>query len=162
MQKELKLQYQEYAHKSELSSEKQRLLEKAIDATVLAYAPYSQFRVGAAVLMEDGSVYAGANLENASYPAGICAERAALSSVSILAPNQKIKAIAVSYKNENGSNDGIISPCGICRQTIAEYEQRQNSPIAVLLCNSLPDTAVIELPSIEFLLPFTFSKESMD
>ncbi|WP_447643073.1 MULTISPECIES: cytidine deaminase [Chitinophagaceae] len=162
MQKELKLQYKEYSRKDELTPEKQNLLAAAIKATDLAYAPYSEFRVGAAVLMEDGTVFSGANLENASYPAGICAERAALSSVSILAPNQTIKAIAVSYKNEKGKNDGIISPCGICRQTIAEYEQRQKSPIDILLCNSLPGTPVIELPSIEFLLPFTFSKENMD
>lgn len=162
MQKELVLQYNEYNHKSELEPEKMALLDKAVEATSLSYAPYSQFKVGAAVLMEDGTVFSGANLENASYPATICAERAALSSVSILAPNKKIKAIAVSYKNEKGKNDGIISPCGVCRQTIAEYENRQNSPIGILLCSSQPDSKVIEIPTINFLLPFSFTKESMD
>ncbi|MFT4203407.1 MAG: cytidine deaminase [Chitinophagaceae bacterium] len=162
MQKELVLHYKEYAHKNELGDDEQKLLDAAIGATDVAYAPYSQFRVGAAVLMEDGVVFSGANLENASYPAGICAERAALSLASVLAPSQKIKAIAVSYKNGNGKNDGLISPCGICRQTIAEYENRQKSPIAVLLCNSLPDSHVLAFPSIDSLLPFSFTKESMD
>ncbi len=162
MQKELILQYKEYTHKDELASEKKRLLDAALKATELAYAPYSQFKVGAAVLMEDGTIFSGANLENASYPAGICAERAALSSASVLAPNKSIKAIAVSYRNENGSNDAIISPCGICRQTIAEYENRQPNPIEILLGNSLPDSKVIEIPSINHLLPFSFTKESMD
>ena len=162
MQKELVLEYKEYAHKSQLEDSKKNLLEAAIKATDLAYAPYSRFKVGAAVLMEDGTIFLGANLENASYPAGICAERTALSSVSVLAPGKKIKAIAVGYKNENGQNDGIVSPCGICRQTILEYEHRQKSPIAILLCNSLPDSRVVELPSVGFLLPFAFTNDSMD
>jgi len=162
MQKEFLLQYKEYAHKNELDGESQNLLEAAIRAIDLAYAPYSQFKVGAVVLMENGAVYSGANLENASYPAGLCAERVVLSSVSVLAPNMKIRAIAISYRNEAGQNEGIISPCGICRQTIAEYENKQGAPISILLCNSLPDSKVIELPSIGTLLPFMFTKESMD
>lgn len=162
MQKELTLNYTEYLHKSELDPEKKKLVDQALSSTELAYVPYSQFRVGAAILMEDGTIYAGANIENASFPAGICAERAALSSVSMLAPQKKIKTIAVSYINENGQNEGIISPCGICRQVIAEYQERQGTPISILLSNSLPDSKVIELPSIEFLLPFMFTKESLD
>ncbi|PZP42130.1 MAG: cytidine deaminase [Pseudopedobacter saltans] len=162
MQKELLLQYQEYNNKEELNDPKKALLDQAIFATKLAYAPYSKFRVGAAVLMEDGRMISGANIENASFPAGICAERAALSSVSSLAPNVKILSIAVSYINDNGQNESIISPCGICRQVISEYQQRQGSPISILLSNSLPSSKVIEIPSIEALLPFMFTKASLD
>ena len=161
MKKKIVLAYKEYENKSQLSEQKQVLLEKALSATQLAYAPYSQFKVGSAILLEDGEVICGANIENASFPAGICAERAALSSVSALAPNKKIKAIAVSYVNENGKNNAIISPCGVCRQVISEYEHRQNMPIEILLFSSLPDSRVIEIPSIEVLLPFSFTKDNL-
>src|SRR5450631_892536 len=100
------------------------LLSEARKATQYAYAPYSRFRVGAAAKLANGKTVIGTNQENASYPAGICAERVLLSSVSSQYPGIAIEAIAVTYQNENGHSDRPISPCGICRQSLQEYEHR--------------------------------------
>jgi cytidine deaminase len=152
-------QYQfPYQHtvKSKLPEDIQSLIGNAEQATQKAYAPYSHFRVGAAVLLEDGEVLTGSNHENAAYPAGVCAERAALSNLEMNDSSRKVKAIAVTYRS--GDEHGKpISPCGICRQTILEVQQWQSAPIAVYMCS--PDGQVIMLESAEYLLPFSFGSE---
>lgn len=141
---------------SKLPEDIQQLILKAEDATQKAYAPYSHFRVGASVLLEDGTVLTGANHENAAYPAGVCAERAALSNLEMNEHAQKVKAIAVTY-HAHEDHGKPISPCGICRQTILEVQQWQASPIAMYMCS--PDGQVITLDNAEFLLPFSFGSE---
>lgn len=131
-----------------------QLIARAADASETAYAPYSQFKVGAAVLLENGKILIGSNHENASYPVGICAERSILSTLNPLNAQDKIKAIAVTYQSEQ-KNASAISPCGMCRQAILELQIAQKSPIEIYMCS--PTGAVIHVPDASHLLPFYFS-----
>lgn len=133
------------------------LLQAAIDAQQLAYAPYSRFEVGAALLLEGGAIVKGGNQENASYPAGICAERTALSAASSLHPGVPVLGVAIAYRNldRNDQEDMILSPCGICRQSLMETFTRQQKNIKMIM--SSPAGRVIVLDSVENLLPFGFS-----
>lgn len=149
--------YQQYL-KGELPAEIQTLVEAADKATQKAYAPYSKLKVGAAVLMADGSIVSGANQENAAFPAGICAERAVLASVDIN-ENSTVKAIAVSYSEDEKMSEKPIAPCGLCRQTILEVQHRQQSPITIYMC--APGGLVIMVEDAEFLLPFFFGSDHL-
>jgi cytidine deaminase len=144
----------ELALKSQMAAEAQELISAAEAATEKAYAPYSKFRVGAALLLTDGSIITGANHENAVFPAGICAERAVLAAHNMEGPN-KIKAIAIAYKIAREQHNPPLAPCGICRQSILEVQQHQSSPITVYM--SSPDGEVIMVEDASFLLPFYFS-----
>lgn len=134
------------------------LLRAAIDAQQLAYAPYSRFEVGAALLLESGAIVKGGNQENASYPAGICAERTALSAASSLHPGVPLIAVAIAYRNldRDDQEEMILSPCGICRQSLMETYSRQEKVIKMIM--SSPSGSIIVLESVENLLPFGFSK----
>lgn len=132
----------------------QLLIEAATKATGKAYAPYSKFKVGAAILLHDGTIRTGANHENASFPAGVCAERAVLSGLDM--GLEKVTAMAVAYKTE-GDFQQPLSPCGICRQTILEVQLHQQSPIALYMTS--PDGRVIMVEDARYLLPFYFSNE---
>jgi cytidine deaminase len=136
-----------------------RLLEAARQATGYAYAPYSNFRVGAALRLNDGSIITGSNQENASFPAGICAERVALSAVSAVSPGMAVTALALTYVKETGDSSRPISPCGICRQSLAEYEQRFGQPIRVILGGSTGEIFVLNKATD--LLPFAFSSQEL-
>ena len=136
----------------------QQLIYLAADATKKAYAPYSNFLVGAALQMDDGTTAIGANHENASFPAGICAERALLGGLD-MGSNHKVKAIAISY-NSQGDHTAALSPCGICRQTILEVQLHQGAPIAIYMCS--PDGDVIVVDDASYLLPFHFSRKNLD
>jgi cytidine deaminase len=138
----------------ELPEEYQNLLKSAHVATSRAYVPYSKFRVGAAVLLDNGSVVIGANQENASYPVGICAERVALTSAASQHPRIIMKALAVSVKGINPVNTPV-SPCGICRQTLLEYEIAQEKDIELILQGEKGE--VFWIPSAKTLLPLYFS-----
>lgn len=133
----------------------QQLIVEAVSALDLSYAPYSNFKVGAAILLSNGKIVPGANQENASYPLCMCAERVALYASSILYPDQKILAIAVTARTETNKVLGPIPPCGACRQVIAEYEQRQNLQIEILLKGSTEE--IIIYNGIEDLLPKSFN-----
>lgn len=143
---------------SQLPSHIQQLIQEASNATHYAYAPYSQFHVGAAALLADGSIKTGSNHENASYPAGICAERGLLSGINPLDKQQQILAMAVSYTS-NTTNDAPLSPCGICRQTILEMQLAQNAPIALYMCS--PTGQVIYVEDAAHMLPFYFSSKNL-
>jgi cytidine deaminase len=143
---------------STLPAHIQQLIEAANKATLFAYAPYSQFRVGAAALLADGSIKTGSNHENASYPAGICAERGLLSGINPLDKQQQILAMAVCYTS-NTNNSTPLSPCGICRQTILEMQLAQDAPIAMYMCS--PDGQVIFVEDAAHLLPFYFSSKNL-
>jgi cytidine deaminase len=152
-------EYLSYPDSTALSSEDLKLLQDARDVTAQAYAPYSQFNVGAVMLLENGALVRGTNQENASFPAGICAERVALSTASSLYPGIAVNTIAISYHNLNGSSDTPISPCGICRQSLAEQENRQEQPIRLIMGGQTGKVFVLQ--TAKHLLPFGFSAEDM-
>jgi cytidine deaminase len=124
-----------------------------------AYAPYSQFHVGAAILLENGTMVEGNNQENAAYPSGLCAERVAIFSVGANFPNQLIRAIAITASSANYVSGEPVTPCGACRQSMLEYELKQNTPIAVYLVS--PSDEVIVIPSVSQLLPLHFDAKNL-
>ena len=131
--KEIKIESTLYVfdNVNELPNEALSLMQKAIEARGKAYAPYSNFNVGAAVLLENGEVVTGNNQENASYPSGLCAERTAVYYTGSQFPNSKIVRIAISAGSKKNQTTKPIPPCGACRQAIAEYEIKQESPIEI-------------------------------
>jgi cytidine deaminase len=136
-----------------------QLLESAKSATRDAYAPYSKFKVGAAIRLLNGHILSGSNQENASFPAGLCAERVALSAASAAFPGIAVTDLALTYVNESGDGNRPISPCGICRQTLAEYEQRFGMPIRLILGAIRGEVFVFNRATD--LLPFAFSSWEM-
>jgi cytidine deaminase len=139
---------------SQLSVDELKVVNKAIQQLDLAYAPYSNFHVGAAVLIEGSDVFGGSNQENASYPLCMCGERVALYHTAMAAPNAIIKAIAITARNEKVKMLKPVMPCGACRQVILEYEQRNGQDIQLLF--KADDDHVYILGSAKDLLPFYF------
>ncbi|NQU84204.1 MAG: cytidine deaminase [Mariniphaga sp.] len=155
--KEIKVQVIEYDNLNELSDENKDLLIQAREATQNAYAPYSGFFVGAAVLLENGKVVTGNNQENAAYPSGLCAERVALFYANANYPDVPVVAIAITAKNKLGKIHVIASPCGSCRQVMLETESRFEKPINVIL-----DGEKIQMmEGIDNLLPLGFRPHSL-
>lgn len=159
--KEIKIEiyYKEYDGPADLPEPLQQLLQKAKEAISDAYAPYSKFRVGAAALLENGVIVKGSNQENASSPAGICAERVTLSAVSALHPNIPVEAIAISAKPTAHLLNEPVAPCGICRQTISEYEERFGKPIQLVLQGE--SGKIIRIASAGSLLPLSFGSDDL-
>lgn len=139
---------------SELPTDIKKLMNKAHEAREDAYAPYSHFKVGAALLLSSGEIVLGNNQENAAYPSGLCAERVAVFSAGANFPNQEILALAITARSENQPTTDAIAPCGGCRQSLAEYEQKQKSPIATYFMGE--SGKVIKVDSIADLLPLGF------
>ena len=152
-------EYEVYHSSTDLYSGDRELLEKARALTKNAYAPYSGFQVSAVALLVNGETIAGANLENASYPAGICAEQALLGAVNSHAPGIAITAIAISYHGANVPSDHPISPCGICRQALTEFEVRTQHPIRLILSGH--EGPVYVIPSAQSLLPLAFTPSEL-
>jgi cytidine deaminase len=152
-------QYKVYESIDELPEDQQMLLNKAKEVTDLAYAPYSKFKVGAVAKLANGEMITGSNQENASFPVGLCAERVLLSSLSSLYPNVAIGTIAISYKSEMQVSDHPVSPCGICRQSLQEFEGRVNQPIQLILGGLTGPVYVLE--SVSHLLPLAFTSEEL-
>lgn len=146
--------YEVYDSVDELSKEDAWLVNEAREVTASAYAPYSNFNVGAVAKMANGEIVAGTNQENASYPVGICAERVLLSSAATLYPNIPVDTIAISYNNNNGESSHPISPCGMCRQSLVEYEERMKQPIRLLLSGM--EGRVFIIQKANMLLPLSF------
>lgn len=157
--KSFQFQYEEYPSMQDLPEAYAALLRAAQQVLPDAHAPYSQFHVGAAVLLGDGQVMCGVNIENASYPVGICAERSALSSVISQYPHEKIEALAVSYRSKSGENNTPAFPCGMCRQFISECEDRNHAPITLILGGLQGPVTVIY--SAKHLLPFSFGGKDL-
>lgn len=155
--KELKIPYTEYADPLELNTESRTLLEQASKACENAYAPYSRFRVGAAVLCNDGRVVIGNNQENAAYPSGLCAERVAIFSAMAQDKDTVIEKLAITIRTETGNVINPVAPCGACRQVIAEYEHRQGKPINIIF--SSESGRIFQLEGVDSLLPFTFNSD---
>ncbi len=143
----------------ELTEQEQVMLVNAQKAADQAYAPYSGFLVGSAILLDDHTIHTGNNQENAAYPSGLCAERTALFGLSALHPTKKIQAMAVTARRINETSFIGATPCGACRQVMAEYENRQNSPIRVLI--QVGPSTFYRCQSVQDLLPLQFSRESL-
>lgn len=140
----------------ELPKEVQDLMEQAFEAREKSYSPYSNFKVGAAILLENGEVICGSNQENASYPAGLCAERTAIFYAGAKYPNVRIQKIALSARSLNHIVETPTPPCGSCRQAIAEYEVRQEQPVEIYFMGE--KGKVVKARSVSDLLPLIFDK----
>jgi cytidine deaminase len=152
-------EFYEYNSVDELSAEEKKLLEDARKSAGNSYAPYSHFHVGAAVLLENGVVVCGNNQENASYPVGLCAERVAVFAAGANYPGVKIKAIAITAFSEEFVIDQPVSPCGACRQAIAEYEHRYKQPVRILLTGEKGSILIAD--GIKNFLPFLFDGDHL-
>jgi cytidine deaminase len=148
-----------YTSVEELPVNIKSLMKEAIEAREKAYAPYSNFFVGAAVLLDNGEVVTGNNQENASYPSGLCAERTAIYFAGSKYPEAKILSIAITASSQNQETSTPIPPCGACRQAISEYEVKQNSPIEIYFMGKTGE--IIKSESLANLLPFVFKKSSL-
>lgn len=138
----------------ELEPSDKLLMEEAKLASDKSYAPYSQFYVSAAAYLENGEILSGANQENASYPLTLCAEMSLLSTISSIYPGAKIETMAITVKGGKQVIDIPISPCGACRQTLLEFEMRQEEPIKILLMGEVG--AIYKVDSVKHLLPLFF------
>ncbi len=146
-------------HFTELSPEIQVLVNKAKEQTKSAYVPYSNFRVGAAVLLENGALFEGNNQENAAYPSGLCAERTALFYANAQYPDVPVKAIAVAAFYDGEFLSDPISPCGACRQVMLESENRFEQAIDIYLYGS---EYTYHLEAAQSLLPLSFGKKDLE
>lgn len=151
--------FYEYESIEALQREDKKLMEAAITIRKEAYAPYSKFRVGAAILLDDGTVVLGSNQENAAFPSGLCAERTAVFQAGALYPNRVIIKIAISASSDLKVTDKPIPPCGACRQSLLEYEVKQATPITMFFMGA--EGVVYQSPSILNILPFHFDKASL-
>ena len=151
--KEIKIAYKEYAGLDELEPKDKELAQAAIDATAYAYAPYSKFNVGAAVLFKNGEVVKGSNQENAAYPSGICAERTALFYASASRPEEPMVAIAIAAVHNGQLCETPVTPCGACRQVMAQYQLKSGIPMQVLLIGA---HKIWKFEKVDDLLPFIF------
>ncbi len=144
---------------SDLSENIQTLMQQAIEIRKKAYAPYSHFRVGAAILLDNGKIVLGSNQENAAYPSGLCAERVAIYQAGAVYPDVKILTIAITAASDSNPTLSPIPPCGSCRQSIAEYEFKQDTPIEIYFMGESGE--VYKSNSINNLLPLSFNKTSL-
>jgi cytidine deaminase len=149
-----------FDHLEELDAESKYIAHKAKDAAPHAYAPYSRFLVGAAVMLEDGTVITGTNQENAAYPSGMCAERVALYTVAATHPEAKILKLAVVARRKHAKETLPAAPCGSCRQVMLEFEQKQQKTFEVIMQRQ--DHKWVKAASAASLLPFAFSPESLE
>jgi cytidine deaminase len=144
----------------ELPNEIQNLFEQATLIQKNAHAPYSKFRVGAAILLDNGKIILGTNQENAAYPSGLCAERVALFQAASNFPESKILKIVITAAPEATGISSPIPPCGACRQSIAEYENKQNSPIEIYFMGEIGK--IYKSESLKNLLPLLFNKKLLE
>ena len=155
---EIRILVHEFKTIGELPENDQNLLQEARRITALAYAPYSGFHVGAAVLLGNGQVIAGNNQENSAYPSGLCAERVALFYANANFPDSAVRTIAVSAAKNGILVNEAIKPCGACRQALAEAEVRFEKPIRIILDGQ---DSILVLNGVESLLPLSFSKKNL-
>ncbi len=151
--KEIKIAYIEYESIDQLEAQDRKLAEAAIEATEGSYAPYSEFNVGAAVRLDNGEIIKGSNQENAAYPSGICAERTAMFYAAATYPENAIEAIAVT-----ASQNGILcgnpaTPCGACRQVMAQYQTKGGKPMAIILVGG---KKIWKFDRVDDILPLIF------
>jgi len=151
--------FEVYDSIDEMNEDDRQVLNDARDATKKAYAPYSNFFVGASARLSNNEIVTGSNQENASYPVGICAERVLLGSASSLYPDVAIETMAISYQSKTVKSDHPISPCGMCRQALQEFEGRMHKPIRLILSGM--EGKVFVIKSASQLLPLAFTNEEL-
>lgn len=157
--KEYHFSYDEYSSSSELTNDDAALLKEARLITNNAYAPYSKFLVGAVATLANGKTIAGTNQENASYPVGLCAERSLMAAAGTQFPGIAIETMAISYQNATNNGHYPISPCGMCRQALQEFEERTGHPIRLILAGLQGTIFVIEKSGQ--LLPLAFTGKEL-
>lgn len=150
--------YREYDNIEDLSPDDRDLVIAARASSTNAYAPYSKFQVGAAIRLSGGRIVTGANVENAAFPSGICAERNAIAHSVTNYPEEKATAIAVAASTNDELTSDYVSPCGMCRQVIAEEELRSGNSIRIILSGS---KRILVIESVSDLLPLQFNKDSL-
>ena len=156
---QLNIKYEEFASAAEMSPDDQKLVDLALEAQKGSYSPYSHFQVGAALKLADGTIVKGANQENAAYPSGLCAERTALFWAGANYPDVPLDTLAIA-----GSDHGVLcespaSPCGSCRQVMAEYQKKHGRPLKVILVGS---KRIRKFYKVDDLLPFIFDSLHLD
>ena len=157
--KDITITYQEYASMDELPEPDARLLKTAEEATLKAYAPYSHYQVGAAVRLANGVVITGNNQENAAYPSGLCAERVALFAASSQYPGIAVTDLAISAHSDKMRIENPVSPCGSCRQVMAEYQTAHHQEIRVILGSE--GGRILIMKGIQNLLPLMFEARDL-
>ena len=143
----------------ELTDSDKRLIEAAKEATKRSYAPYSHFHVGAAAMLDDGTIVTGSNQENAAYPSGLCAERTTMFHAGSEFPDKAVTTLAIAASNCEGFTEQPVTPCGACRQVMLEAEQRYHRPIRMLMYGT---ACIYETRGTKDLLPLSFGFESME
>ena len=157
--RKVELQYLEVDHLDALDPESSHLIGMAKEAALSAYAPYSLFKVGASVLLSNAEIVKGSNQENVAYPSGLCAERVAINSAFAQYPNEKIMSIAVTSISDFKDEEGVFSPCGACRQVMAEAEARSGHKIKIIVHSPEGQTRIFD--GISQLLPFSFKNPGL-
>lgn len=152
----IKTTFTVFENTGELPSDVRDLMAQAVGIRKTAYAPYSKFRVGAALLLDNGKIVLGSNQENAAYPSGLCAERTAIFYTGANYPEAKIVKMAITAASDSNPTTAPIPPCGACRQSIAEYEFKQDSPIEIYFMGETG--SIYKSDSLKNLLPLTFDK----
>lgn len=151
--REINIQYEEYSSVQELSPEDRQLAEAAVGAMSGSYAPYSHFNVGAAVRLSSGLVVKGANQENAAYPSGLCAERTAMYAAGANYPSEDILSIAIAGGSNGQLESTPASPCGACRQVMAQYQTKSGRKMSILMVSR---DKVLKFASVDDILPLIF------
>ena len=149
----LDINYTEYSSAEEMNPQDRQLVEAAIEAQKGSYATYSRFNVGAALRLEDGTIVKGANQENAAYPSGLCAERTAMFSASANYPGKAMVSLAIVGGFEGTVSDGPCSPCGACRQVMAEYQTLSGQAMSVIMYGT---KKTWKFDKVDDILPFIF------
>ena len=150
-------QFKVFDSVQDLPNDIQDLMAQAIEVRKNAYAPYSKFRVGVAIFLDNGKTVLGSNQENAAYPSGLCAERVAIFYAGAVYPEAKILKMAITAASDSNQTTAPIPPCGSCRQSIAEYEIKQETPIEIYFMGEIG--AIYKSESLKNLLPFMFDKK---
>jgi cytidine deaminase len=150
-------QFKVFESIEELPNDIQDLMTQAVEVRKNAYAPYSKFRVGVAIFLDNGKIVLGSNQENAAYPSGLCAERVAIFYAGAVYPEAKILKMAITAASDTNQTTAPIPPCGSCRQSIAEYEIKQETPIEIYFMGEIG--AIYKSESLKNLLPFMFDKK---
>lgn len=157
--KKINISYEEYEESEKLPPSDSELIDQAIEALKGSYAPYSDFHVGVALVLDNGEIVTGANQENAAYPSGLCAERVALFYANSKYPDSTVVSLAITVRADHFICNEPVSPCGACRQVIAETEKRQNSTIRIIMKGEKGIARIFN--GIENLLPVMFHEEKL-
>ena len=153
-EKEIRITYQEYKSVDEMLPEDRELAAEAVKAMEGAYAPYSHFHVGAAVRMSNGQIVRGANQENAAFPSGLCAERTAMFSASARYPDKDMLGIAIAGGVMGRLAKEPVTPCGACRQVMAQYQAKSGKPMSVIMMSS---DRILKFEKVDDILPLIFN-----